>query len=125
MSVPSQIPEAEFEIMRVVWNNPSPITTVQAYDLIGESKSWHFSTVKTLLRRLMTRGFLAAEKCGKELYYTALVTQDEYIKVETDSFMEKFHKKSLHGLMCAMYADKKPSDEDLAEMEKWLKDCGE
>ena len=121
MSVPSPIPEAEFEIMRVIWDNPTPITTVRVAALIGETKSWHLSTIKTLLRRLMVRGFLSGEKRGKELYYTPLVTQEDYIKAETDSFMEKFHKKSLRGLMRALYADKRPSDEDIAEMEKWLK----
>jgi hypothetical protein len=50
-----------------------------------------------------------------------LVAQEEYIKAETESFMEKFHKKSLHGLMRAMYSDKKPSDEDIAEIEQWFK----
>ena len=122
MPVPSQLPEAEFEIMQIVWSQTSPVTTAQIAEIAGELKNWHFSTTKTLLRRLMTRGFLSGEIVGKELHYTPLVSQDEYIRAETDSFMAKFHKRSLTGLARAMYADKKPSDEDLAEMEKWLKD---
>jgi len=122
MTPMSQLPDAEFEIMQIIWKNPAPITSVQVDILLKEAKSWHVSTVKTLLRRLVGRGFLAAEKTGKELLYTPLVSFDEYLRAETEVFMEKFHKKSLHGLMRAMYADKKPSDEDIAEIEQWLKE---
>ena len=122
MPIPSQLPETEFEIMQVIWSQTEPVTSVRVDELIGETKSWHVSTVKTLLRRLVARGFLSAEKRGKNLYYIPLVTHDEYIQAETELFMEKFHKKSLRGLMRAMYADKKPSDEDIAEIEEWFKD---
>ena len=117
-----QLPDAEFQIMQIIWDNPSPITSAQVDMHLRESKSWHVSTVKTLLRRLVERGFLSTEKNGKELLYTHLVSKDEYLQAETAIFMEKFHKKSLRGLMRAMYAGKKPSDEDIAEIEEWLKD---
>ena len=122
MSNLPQLPDAEFQIMQIIWDNPSPITSAQVDMQLRESKSWHVSTVKTLLRRLVERGFLSTEKNGKELLYTYLVSQDKYLQIETAIFMEKFHKKSLRGLMRAMYAGKKPSDEDIAEIEEWLKD---
>ena len=122
MPVPSQLPDAEFEIMQIIWTQSAPVTSTRVDELISEIKAWHVSTVKTLLRRLVAKGFLSAEKQGKNLLYIPLVTQEEYIKAETELFMEKFHKHSLHGLMCAMYADKKPSEEDIAEMEEWFKD---
>ena len=122
MPLSKQLPDAEFEIMQIIWSQPVPITSVQVDNLLREMKTWHISTVKTLLRRLVARGFLSAEKHGKELLYTPLISQEEYIKAETEVFMEKFHKKSLRGLMRAMYADKKPSDEDIAEIEEWFKE---
>jgi predicted transcriptional regulator len=118
----SQLPDAEFRIMQVIWNNPAPITSAQVDMNLKESKAWHVSTVKTLLRRLVDRGYLSAEKNGKEFFYTFLVSQDEYLHAETEFFMEKFHKKSLRGLMRAMYAGRKPSDEDIAEIEEWFND---
>ena len=124
MQIPSQLPEAEFEIMQIVWANPSPITTAQIAGLAKGTKSWHLSTIKTLLRRLMTRGFLHGEKQGNELHYTPLVPQEDYIKAETEIFMEKYHKRSLFGLMRAMYSDKKIDQKDIAEIEAWLDSVG-
>ena len=124
MNIPSQLPEAEFEIMQIVWSSPSPLTTAQIAELAQSIKSWHFSTIKTLLRRLMTRGFLHGEKLGNELHYTPLVSQEDYIKTETEIFMEKYHKRSLFGLMRAMYSDKKIDPKDIAEIEEWLDSIG-
>jgi len=118
----SQLPDAEYDVMQIIWNESTPITSVQIDEKLREMKTWHISTVKTLLRRLVARGFLSAQKHGKELFYTPQITQDEYIKAETELFMAKFHKKSLRGLMRAMYSDKKPSDEDIAEIEEWFKE---
>ena len=117
----SQLPDAEFEIMQIIWNNPVPVTSTQVDTLLRDLKAWHISTVQTLLRRLVKRGYLSAEKNGKERLYTPLVSYDEYLQIETEIFVGKFHKKSLHGLVRAMYADKKPGDKDIAEIEQWFK----
>ena len=122
MPVPSRLPDAEYEIMQIIWSQPAPITSAQVVVLAEPLKNWKPPTVLTLLRRLTNRGFLKSEKHGKDLYHTYVITKEEYIKAETEAFMDRFHKKSLRGLMRAMYSDKKPSAEDIAELEKWLKD---
>ena len=117
-----QLPDAEFEVMQIIWNSSEPMSSGQVDLHLKDSKAWHVSTVKTLLRRLVARGFLSTEKSGKELLYTPLVSHDEYLKTETEVFMEKFHKKSLYGLLRTMYADKKPEDDEIAEIEQWFKE---
>jgi len=116
-----QLPDAEFQIMKIIWSNPTPITSVKVESFMKDSKAWHISTVQTLIRRLVTRGFLSVDKSKKERLYSPLVTYDEYLRVETEVFKEKFYKQSLSSLIRAMYADEKPSDEDIAEIEQWFK----
>ena len=48
MPVPSQLPDAEFEIMQIIWSQSAPITSARVDELISEIKAWHVSTVKTL-----------------------------------------------------------------------------
>ncbi|MDR2569432.1 MAG: BlaI/MecI/CopY family transcriptional regulator, partial [Oscillospiraceae bacterium] len=67
MRTPKQLPDAEFEIMQIIWNHPVPISTTKVDKLIRGTKTWHISTIKTLMRRLVTRGMLSTEKHGKEL----------------------------------------------------------
>lgn len=59
-----KITEAEYEIMKVVWNN-EPISTndiVKKFESISE---WSPKTVQTLLSRLVKKGALSYEKKGK------------------------------------------------------------
>ena len=114
------LPDAEFEIMRIVWGQFGPIASGEIEKLLSEVKVRHISTINTLLRRLVSRGFLSAEKRGKEFIYSPLVSHDDYINAETEYFMEKIHNTSLIGFINAFYSNKKPSDEDIAEMEEWL-----
>jgi len=121
MSVVSQLPDAEYTVMQIIWDGETPITTAHVSAIAQPLKNWHFKTTQTLLRRLVKKGFLLSEKHGNDLYYSPLVTKEEYVKAETEFFMEKIHGKSLKGFISTFYADKKPSDEDIAEMEKWFK----
>ena len=122
MSIPSRLPDTEYIIMQIIWNQDIPTTTAKVAAIAEPQKGWHFKTTQTLLRRLVKKGFLSSEKQGGDLYYTPVVSQDDYTKMETDLFMEKFHGRSLKGFISALYSDKKPSDADIAEMEEWFKD---
>ena len=122
MSAPSRLPDTEYMIMQIIWNNETPTTTAKVAVAAEPIKGWHFKTTQTLLRRLVKRGFLSIEKLSGDLYYTPIVSQEDYIKMETEHFMEKIHGRSLKGFISALYSDKKPSDADIAEMEKWFKE---
>ncbi|MCL2461598.1 MAG: BlaI/MecI/CopY family transcriptional regulator [Defluviitaleaceae bacterium] len=116
------MPDAEFDVMQIVWSQPSPVSSMQVAALAAPEKQWKPQTVLTLLARLTKRGFLLSEKQGWERVYTPLVSKEAYLNQETGDFVRKFHKDSLTGLMNALYADKSPGEEELAGLEKWLKE---
>ena len=62
------ISEAEWEVMRVVWSN-GHTTSKFVIDTLGEEKSWTPSTIKTLLSRLVEKGFLETTKQGNKFLY--------------------------------------------------------
>jgi len=121
MPVPIHLPDTEYTIMQIIWDLDIPTTTAKVAAVAEPLKGWHFKTTQTLLRRLMKKGFLSGEKKDGDLYYTPMVTREEYIKMETEMFMDKIHGKSLKGFISTLYSDKKPSDADLSEMEEWFK----
>ena len=121
MSDFNRLPDAEFDVMQIVWSQPSPISSMKVSALIAPDKKWKPQTVLTLLLRLTQRGFLSSERIGKERYYTPLVARKDYLNQETGLFLKRFHKNSLSGLMNALYADKSPNEEELRTLEEWLK----
>jgi predicted transcriptional regulator len=74
------------------------------------------------MSRLVKRGFVRTEKNGKERSYFPLIGRDEYLRFETNDFLERFHGNSFAGLVAALYDGNKIKAGDLDELEKWLKD---
>ena len=120
MSIHSRLPDAEFDIMQIIWSQPTPISSIQVATLSAPEKNWKPQTVLTLLTRLTNRGFLSSEKQGKERLYTPLISKEEYLNRETNMFMQRFHQNSLTGMMNALYAEKNLKEEDIEALETWL-----
>lgn len=116
-----RLPDAEFEIMRVVWANEPPITTNMILAGLGEGHDWKAQTVITLLLRLVERGFLRTEKGGKERSYFPLITREAYLEFETGNFVDKYHSSSVASLVATLHQGNHLSDADLDELRQWLK----
>lgn len=122
MSTLKKLPDAEFEIMKVVWANEPPITTSIIMEQLGKEKEWKPQTVITLMLRLVERGFIRTEKNGKERTYFSLINKEDYLKFETGDFMERFHGNSFASLIATLYEGNKLKASDLDELEKWIKE---
>lgn len=120
-----KLPDAEFEIMKVVWSNEPPITSSIIMEQLGKEKEWKAQTILTLMVRLVERGFLRTEKNGKERTYFPLISKENYLKFETGDFMERFHGNSFASLVTTLYEGKKIKDSDLDELTKWLRSRGD
>lgn len=116
-----KLPDAEFDIMKVVWENKPPVTTGIIMQQLGNAREWKVQTVISLMLRLVGRGFLRTEKTGKERTYFPLVDKETYLKFETGNFMERFYGNSFASLVATLYDEHKLRDSDLDELEKWIK----
>lgn len=117
-----KLPDAEFEIMKVVWANDPPMTTTIIMEQLGKEKEWKIQTVVSLMLRLVERGFLCSEKHGKERTYFPLVNREDYLKFETGNFMKQFHDNSFLNLVNTLYDDKALTDKDIDELVQWVKE---
>ncbi|MCL2587885.1 MAG: BlaI/MecI/CopY family transcriptional regulator [Oscillospiraceae bacterium] len=120
MAKMKKLPDAEFDIMKVIWANTPPITANMIMKQHGNKAGWKVQTAISLLLRLVERGFLHTEKIGKERTYFPLVDKDAYLKFETGNFMKQFHDNSFLNFVTTMYADKALTDEDIGELLEWI-----
>jgi len=117
-----KLPDAEFEVMKVVWSNEPPITTGIIMEQLGRAKKWKVQTVISLMLRLVDRGFLRTEKNGKERSFFPEVSKDEYLRFETGNFIEQYHNNSFLNLVNTLYSDNSLTDKDIDELLQWLKE---
>ena len=122
MSSMKKLPDAEFEIMKVVWANEPPITTNMIMEQLGNERKWKAPTVISLMLRLVERGFLRTEKNGKERTYFPLVDREDYLRFETGNFMKQYHENSFLSFVNTLYDGKKLNDHDLEELMKWARE---
>ena len=122
MEKPKKLPDAEYEVMKVLWRNQTPMTTSQIVALLVDDMNWAHQTVLTLLSRLCNRGFLSGGKGTKERFFEPLISEDEYLQAETERFVKTLRDSSVKGFMNAMFGGKKPSEKELEALRKWMKE---
>jgi BlaI family penicillinase repressor len=113
------ISEAEWKIMRLLWRK-SP---QGAYDLIQQlspGEEWHPSTVKTMLSRLHKKKAIGVKKYKNLYLYEPLVSEDECIQAESQSFLDRIFDGSVKPLLVHFAKRRKLSKQDLDELRKIL-----
>lgn len=116
-----RLPDAEFAIMETVWNMSAPVTIGDVRMQMGDEKTRKMQTLVTLFGRLTERGFLrvAAEKRGREHLFYPVISREEYLRMETESFLDRYHKRSVPSLIAALSGERL-SDSDLDELSDFI-----
>ena len=120
MAVIKRLPDSEFEVMEIIWGNPPPITTLQIMDKLEPDRKLKLQTLLTMLVRLIEKGFLTSERVGRERNYSSAISKQEYMKVETGSFMARHYINSMGSLIKTFYDGQELSPEDMRELQDWL-----
>lgn len=113
-----RLPDAELELMLIIWDAGTPISRTEIESRMDRDKEVVPSTILSLLSRLEERGFVAHEKRGKVNYYRALVEKEPYLKETGRSMLKRMFGGSLANFAAALYDGEKLSREDIQELQK-------
>lgn len=107
--------------MQVVWEHEPPVTTSMVVAAMKQERAWSVQTVGVLMARLLEKGFLRAEKPGKDRQYYPLISREDYLRFETGNFLRLYHGNSLLSLVNSLYDGAALSHEDIAALMEKLK----
>ena len=116
-----RLPDAELEVMMIIWEAEGTVTSDYIMERID--KDWAKTTLLNLLIRLCDSGFVKCDKVGKHNTYTAIVDKDEYLKIESKNFFKKLHHNSLTSLVATLYSVNDISKDDLEELKKFIEEA--
>ncbi|MGI6169442.1 MAG: BlaI/MecI/CopY family transcriptional regulator [Christensenellales bacterium] len=108
-----KIQNSEFEIMRVLWNSNQPVPLITIRQEVSARCGWEDSTIKTLLRRLCSKGVVKLERRG---IYSAVVTEEEYNQWSTRNYVGKIFEGSAKKLVASLLINGQLSESDIAEL---------
>lgn len=114
-----QISEAEFEVMKVVWKY-SPISTNEVTERLTETTNWSPKTIQTLLKRLVTKKALTYEKQSRVFVYTPLVKESEYVRQESNSFLNRYYNGDITKMLTAYIESDKLSENEISALRRLL-----
>jgi BlaI family transcriptional regulator, penicillinase repressor len=73
---PIELTEAEWSIIKAVWEK-EPCTAPDVQLKLAKQTEWTYSTVRTLMDRMVAKGLLAAEKVRNLTLYRSAVTREQ------------------------------------------------
>ena len=115
-----KIPDAELELMMVIWDSEQPVSRMEIEMKLGNGRDVVPSTLLSLLSRPEKRGFVRKEKQGNINYYNALVEKSAYLQEEGQRVLDKMFGSSLKNFVTALYDGKGLNREDIAELQAFI-----
>ena len=105
--------------MKTVWAH-APISTPQVTKLLAAQNDWSPKTVQTLLSRLVKKRALTYEKHGRAFFYTPLVKEEEILKQETASFLNRFYDGCFSSLVSNFLQEDRLTAREIRELKEIL-----
>lgn len=69
----------EKDIMDLVWNASNPVTVREIFEQLGKKRKIAYTTVMTIMGRLVKKGFLKTSGEGKAYTYKAAISKDKFL----------------------------------------------
>ena len=113
----SSISDSEWEVMRIVWTL-GETNTKQILNELQAKKDWTDSTIKTLIRRLVQKGWLNTKQDGRRYIYTATVNQTEMMYNEAKTLLNRMCDMHKGEVILKLLEDSPVSKDDLMKMKK-------
>ena len=115
-----ELTEAEWEIIKAVWDN-QPCTAPAVQELLQRLKGWHYSTVKTMMDRMVTKGLLKQEKIRNLTLYRSVITKKEAQTCEIMRTVKRAFNGALTPMMQFLLENKDLSNDELSGLEAMIK----
>lgn len=114
-----KISDAEFEVMKVLWEK-SPLTANDIIEKLSQKVDWAPNTIRTLVNRLAKKGVISHRKDGKTFLYHPEISKEKCVEAETTSFLERLFDGSLTPMLAHFAKSKGLSQEKYEQLKRLL-----
>jgi BlaI family penicillinase repressor len=118
--VKAPLTELESAVMRVVWDS-GPCSVEAVYDVVSRNRDLKETSVRTLLRRLETKGYLRHESEGRAYLYRATEPSRSLAARAVRQIIDRFCKGSVEELVSGMVDADVLSHDELKELEDFVR----
>jgi BlaI family penicillinase repressor len=116
----SELTAGEWSIIQAVWDNePCAAPTVQ--EELEKKTGWSYSTVKTMMDRMVDKGLLATQRIRNLILYTSIITKKEAQKGEIMRAVKRAFGGAMTPMMQFLLENKNMTEEELDQLEAMIR----
>jgi BlaI family transcriptional regulator, penicillinase repressor len=115
-----ELTEAEWAIIKAVWDT-EPCTTPVVQQKLQRETAWTYSTVRTMMDRMVLKGLLKADKSCHPTIFESAVTRAQAQRGELFYALKHAFNGAMTPMVQCLLDSGKFSAEELAELESLIK----
>jgi len=113
------ISDAEWDVMKVVWDH-GPLSSGDVVKRLADEKAWKPRTIKTLLARLVRKGAVATDETDGKFLYRAKVARDALARSEAKGFLARVFDGAVAPALVHFVRESDLSPQQIQELKKIL-----
>ncbi|MBN1972191.1 MAG: BlaI/MecI/CopY family transcriptional regulator [Sedimentisphaerales bacterium] len=112
--------DSEWAIMRIVWDKqPCAAPTVQ--EALQKEKGWAYTTVKTMMDRMVKKGLLKTQKIRNLYLYSSALSESQAQKGEIMKTLKRAFDGTLTPMMQFLIENDELSENEYEQLEQLIK----
>lgn len=110
------ITETEWKVMELLWRRPM-LNIGEVREALAET-GWSDSTIKTLVRRLCSKGAVGIDKSETQFRYYSVLEENTCRRREAKSLIDRIYHGSLKMMVTNLVSDSELSGEETRQLMK-------
>jgi BlaI family transcriptional regulator, penicillinase repressor len=115
-----ELTESEWSVIKAVWET-EPCTAPTIQEKLFKPTGWAYSTVRTLMDRMVAKGVLKARKEGKLTIYQSVITREQAQRGELLYALKHAFNGALTPMVQCLLEQNEMNDDELAKIEALIK----
>jgi BlaI family penicillinase repressor len=115
-----ELTEAEWAIIKAIWEN-EPCTAPDIQQKLEKATAWTYSTVRTLMDRMVTKGLLNAKKERNVTFYSSAVAQAQAQRGELLYALKNAFNGALTPMVQCLIETRDLNADELSQLELLIK----
>ena len=116
-----KLSDAEWTVMQAVWAG-QPASARDVLDRVGKNTGWAYTTVKTLLSRLVDKGAVTTRMQGNVSLYESRISKRQARIAALRSLVDKAFDGTFGSLLQHLVTEERLSKNDRAALARMLED---
>ncbi len=116
-----QLSSTEWKVMHALWQR-SPATAREILGAVDEETHWAYTTVRTLLARLVEKGAVAEHKQANTSIYEPILAREDARKDAVQSLLDRVFDGTAGSLVQHLIRERKLSKKDRAALARMLEE---